>query len=261
MAADAPSEKETAVPTGQESERLIFKQRCKLYRFHDGQWKQRGSGEITYLQHEDSGMVRMVMRQDKTFKVVLNHYISPLPDNTLKVNFGNDRSRVWTALDYSDDGSDLMTFAVKFPKSEEASEFESLFNKAKEINGESDKDKKEQLPKWVDPYSDEAPAKVQDETKVADPGSVSQPGAQENPEAENISQPGAQENVQAQNQGLQGFQGLCYKAASDMQAQINRFFFGAPPAQERSVDQEQKNQGPGGGSKTRSRKGKIHSRK
>lgn len=185
MAADASTES-GAVPTGEEDERLVWKQRCKLYRFHDNQWKQRGTGEMTFLQHESSRMVRMVMRQDKTYKVVLNHYVAPTAE--LKINFGNDRSRVWSAIDFSDNDKEVMTFATRFAKSEEASDFESTFNKAKVTNGEQDTDKKEELPKWVDPYSDEAPAKV-DVTLAKDEAKSDEPPAKDD-KAEVAKSPG-----------------------------------------------------------------------
>ncbi|MES1923410.1 E3 SUMO-protein ligase RanBP2, variant 2 [Bonamia ostreae] len=61
--------------TGEEDENLIYKQKVKLYRFapETKEWKERGIGFFTFLQHKEKHSVRAVLREDKTFKVRLNH--------------------------------------------------------------------------------------------------------------------------------------------------------------------------------------------
>ena len=41
--------------TGEEDDQVVFKQRAKLYRYTDGQWKERGVGDMKLLRHADSG--------------------------------------------------------------------------------------------------------------------------------------------------------------------------------------------------------------
>lgn len=60
--------------TGEEDEDTIFKTKCKLYRIHDGQWKERGQGDMKLLRHKTHKKIRLIMRQEKTHKIVANHY-------------------------------------------------------------------------------------------------------------------------------------------------------------------------------------------
>ena len=41
-------------------------------------WKERGTGDIRILKHKVSKQERVVMRQEKTFKLILNHIINPM---------------------------------------------------------------------------------------------------------------------------------------------------------------------------------------
>lgn len=41
--------------TGEEEEREVFRERGKLYRFDNGQWKERGTGDMKILKHEVNG--------------------------------------------------------------------------------------------------------------------------------------------------------------------------------------------------------------
>ena len=50
----------------------IYKQRVKLYRFNDNQWKERGVGNLKMLRDRKERRVRVLMRQEKTFKPVAN---------------------------------------------------------------------------------------------------------------------------------------------------------------------------------------------
>ena len=46
---------EVEVKTGEEDEVAIYSQRSKLFRFTDGQWKERGIGEMKILKHNKTG--------------------------------------------------------------------------------------------------------------------------------------------------------------------------------------------------------------
>lgn len=63
---------EVPVTTGEESEDVLQKFRAKLYRWVNNEWKERGVGDFKLLQHKTSKVIRAVMRQDKTSKVVAN---------------------------------------------------------------------------------------------------------------------------------------------------------------------------------------------
>eukprot|EP00913_Durusdinium_trenchii_P029067 g27254.t2 len=67
------------VPTGEEDEDEIYSQRSKLYRFKDGEWKERGLGDSKLLRHRGTGKIRYMMRQERTGKIVANHYIYAFP--------------------------------------------------------------------------------------------------------------------------------------------------------------------------------------
>lgn len=46
---------EVEVKTGEEEEETIYSQRSKLFRYTDGQWKERGIGEMKILRHKQTG--------------------------------------------------------------------------------------------------------------------------------------------------------------------------------------------------------------
>ncbi len=50
--------------------------RCRLYRVAGTEWKQRGTGDVKILKHKVTGKYRVVMRQDKTLKLVANHRLT-----------------------------------------------------------------------------------------------------------------------------------------------------------------------------------------
>merc|ERR1719424_1619256 len=57
------------VDLGEGDEEELYSQRSKLYRFRDGEWKERGLGEAKLLKHKQSGKVRYMLRQEKTLKI------------------------------------------------------------------------------------------------------------------------------------------------------------------------------------------------
>lgn len=65
---------EVPVVTGEEDEETLLKLRSKLYRWVKGEWKERGAGDLKFLQNKKDKKIRVVLRQDKTHKVVANFY-------------------------------------------------------------------------------------------------------------------------------------------------------------------------------------------
>ena len=65
---------EVPLVTGEENDDLQAKFRAKLYRYVDKQWKERGIGELKLLRNKATAKVRVLMRQEKTHKIVANHF-------------------------------------------------------------------------------------------------------------------------------------------------------------------------------------------
>lgn len=123
------------VKTNEENEEVLFKVRAKLFRF-DGEakeWKERGTGDVKFLQHKETKKVRLLMRRDKTLKVCANHIIAP--EYVLKPNVGSDRSWVYACTaDIAEGKPEAFTFAIRFGNKENADKFKEEFEKAQAIN-------------------------------------------------------------------------------------------------------------------------------
>lgn len=123
------------VKTNEEDEDILYKKRGKLFRFEKAarEWKERGTGEVRFLQRKGTKKVRLVMRRDQTHKVCANHYITA--EMKLTPNVGSDRSWVWsTAADISEGEVRAETLAIRFANSDLANEFKGEFEKCQVIN-------------------------------------------------------------------------------------------------------------------------------
>jgi E3 SUMO-protein ligase RanBP2 len=49
------------VVTGEENEDILYCHRAKLYRFVEGEWKERGIGDFKILQHQTNKTIRYVI--------------------------------------------------------------------------------------------------------------------------------------------------------------------------------------------------------
>lgn len=121
----------------EEDEEETFKIRAKLFRFDNTveppEWKERGTGDVKLLKHKSTGLVRILMRRDKTLKVCCNHYLSPHME--LKPNCGSDRAWVWsTPCDYADEEPKAELLAIRFANAENAQKFKSNFEESRAIN-------------------------------------------------------------------------------------------------------------------------------
>lgn len=131
---------EVKVVTGEEEEIVEWTHRSKLYRWNDGQWKERGIGDSKLLRDKD-GKIRFLLRQEKTHKIVANHYgkngishdfdkqsVPPvIPTNEaciLRPNAGNDKIWTWSVLDSAEEPPVVEQFALRFATAE--SEFQYL---------------------------------------------------------------------------------------------------------------------------------------
>jgi Ran-binding protein 1 len=127
----------------EEEGEILYSQRVKLFICNEtllekgstGEdlWRERGVGEIRLIRNrEERWRVRIVMHQEKTGKILANHYLDT--SMTLKKNTGSDRSWVWSAFDFSEGELVKTVFAVRFPNADLAKEFKTHFSNAqKEI--------------------------------------------------------------------------------------------------------------------------------
>ncbi|KAH3684560.1 hypothetical protein WICPIJ_004450 [Wickerhamomyces pijperi] len=123
------------IKSEEDEEETLHKVRAKLFRFdpENKEWKERGTGDVKFLKHKETGKVRLLMRRDKIFKICANHMISA--DYELKPNVGSDRSWVYNVTaDISEGTPEAHTFAIRFGNKENADKFKEEFEKAQELN-------------------------------------------------------------------------------------------------------------------------------
>ncbi|KJE95425.1 small GTPase Ran binding protein 1 [Capsaspora owczarzaki ATCC 30864] len=157
------------VKTLEEDEDVLFKIRAKLFRFDKptGEWKERGTGEVKFLQDRTTKMIRLLMRRDKTLKVCANHIVRD--DMVLQTNVGSDRAWVWNVVaDFADNEPKPETLAIRFANAENAKLFKDKF----EESGRNNASNKGQTPAKGDAPSSSSsaatPAKEDDAAKVAE---------------------------------------------------------------------------------------------
>ncbi|CAG9479965.1 unnamed protein product [Plasmodium vivax] len=126
--------KEVEIRTGEEDESLFWSGRSKLYRWVEGEWKERGLGESKLLLHKKKGIIRFLLRQEKTLKVVANHYIYPNKSYCKLVpNAGSEKIYAWTVKDFAEEPK-IEQFALKFNTAEAAKLFKQKFDEAGQVN-------------------------------------------------------------------------------------------------------------------------------
>ncbi|CAK58094.1 unnamed protein product (macronuclear) [Paramecium tetraurelia] len=123
------------VQTGEENDEEVAKFRAKIYRFADAQWKERGVGDMKFLKNKQTNKIRLLMRQDKTGKLIANHFITAQEGfcklSQLKTA---DKSWIWTCYDASDEQPKVWQLCVRFISPEEVERFKTEFEKAYESN-------------------------------------------------------------------------------------------------------------------------------
>uniref|UniRef100_A0A0D6QV95 RanBD1 domain-containing protein n=1 Tax=Araucaria cunninghamii TaxID=56994 RepID=A0A0D6QV95_ARACU len=161
---------EVAVSTGEENEEVTFDSKAKLYRFdkEGNQWKERGVGTVKLLKHQETGKVRLVMRQAKTLKICANHLVQP--PMALQEHAGSDKTWVWHAPDFSDGELKEELFCIRLPSVEIAKKFKALFEEIVESQGK----KSEEEEKSVD-----SAAELLENLKVEAKAEESKPETQE----------------------------------------------------------------------------------
>lgn len=118
---------EVETKSGEEDEEIIFKERCKLYRWDRdaSQWKERGVGDLKILSNSQKQCYRILMRREQVLKVCANHVITD--EMELKLMNTSSNSYVWTAADYTDGEAKIEQLAVRFKTPELAAVFKNKF--------------------------------------------------------------------------------------------------------------------------------------
>lgn len=121
-------------------ENLIFRdttyiQKLYLYDKNKNEWIRRAYGYIELFQNISTKKVRVIMYENKTLHLRLNHYInSTVPIMKDKCS---DKCLIWFGMEYvTDDKSgkqniELMKFKIKFHSEEKALIFNDIFEKGR----------------------------------------------------------------------------------------------------------------------------------
>ncbi|XP_055847876.1 E3 SUMO-protein ligase RanBP2 [Episyrphus balteatus] len=112
------------VKTGEEDEEVMYSHRAKLYRYTDGEWKERGLGDVKILQHKITKKLRVVMRRELVLKICLNHALN---EDVLYKN-KDDKSWLFIVNDYSEGEVELNKFCLRFRSTEIADDFMKAVN-------------------------------------------------------------------------------------------------------------------------------------
>ncbi len=148
------------------------RRRAKLFRWESDSWekeiklwKERGTGDVRFLKHKETKKVRMLMRREKTMKICANFFLAP--GITLKENAGSDRSWVWQCVDFSEEKTDVVTLAIRFANSDNATKFKDEFLNAQKANGELGGEDETDAPKSDAAAAEAAPAAAEESAAPA----------------------------------------------------------------------------------------------
>ncbi|XP_075147018.1 nucleoporin 358 [Haematobia irritans] len=114
------------VKTGEEDEDLLYEHRAKLYRFTEGEWKERGLGKVKILRHKTTKKLRVVMRREQVLKICLNHVLN----NDVDYKRKDDKSWLFVVNDFSEGAVELEKFSLRFKTKEIAEGFMDAVKKA-----------------------------------------------------------------------------------------------------------------------------------
>jgi hypothetical protein len=123
---------EVEVKTGEEDDEVLFCCRAKLFRFVNGEWKERGLGDMKILRNKNSNKSRILMRRENIHKLCANHLIPSTI--SLATQGGNEKTRMWFAMDgtMEDEEPSVQQFCVRFKEPKSASDFEEIIMKEKD---------------------------------------------------------------------------------------------------------------------------------
>lgn len=121
-----PLPEKIVIKTGEEDEDVLYSHRAKLFRFVDGEWKERGLGDVKILKHKATDKIRVVMRREQIFKICLNHFLT----HDIEYKTKDDKSWHFVVNDYSESVLELMNFCLRFKTHEVALGFKTAIDNA-----------------------------------------------------------------------------------------------------------------------------------
>ena len=148
-----PLPDEVELKTGEENEDVTFSERCKLFRFAENEWKERGIGNIKILKKKDAGKYRLLMRREQIHKLCANHAITS--EIELKTT-AKDNQYIWAANDFSEERVQLEKFLVRFKHVEQAKRFKDAFEEAIKLSSKTPEQEKPKVAQPLKPKDDNA---------------------------------------------------------------------------------------------------------
>ncbi|XP_038673803.1 E3 SUMO-protein ligase RanBP2 isoform X3 [Scyliorhinus canicula] len=141
---------EVETKSGEEDEEIIFKERCKLYRWDrdTSQWKERGVGDLKILYHSQKQCYRILMRREQVLKVCANHVINE--EMELKLMNTSSNAFVWTAADYTDGEAKIEQLAARFKTPELAAVYKKKFEECQNALSQFQKSEESQVMAQLD---------------------------------------------------------------------------------------------------------------
>ncbi|XP_055902077.1 E3 SUMO-protein ligase RanBP2 [Eupeodes corollae] len=112
------------VKTGEEDEEVVYSHRAKLFRFTEGEWKERGLGDVKILRHTQTKKLRVVMRREQVLKICLNHALN---EDVIYKN-KDEKSWLFVVNDYSEGDVELNQFCLRFRSKDIADAFMKAVN-------------------------------------------------------------------------------------------------------------------------------------
>lgn len=141
------------VKTGEEGEVCIYLRRCRLYRYVDSSWKERGVGEVKVLvrpttmptdysnprqEYADLNKLavvsaRLLMRREQVLKVCANQPITPEFPQFKPMSGSSAKSLCWYANDFTDGTAEMIQLAIRFKNVADAENFKLAVSNVQRI--------------------------------------------------------------------------------------------------------------------------------
>lgn len=82
-------------------------------RFVNGEYKERGLGDVKILKHKTNGKIRLILRRERVHKLACNHHVSS--DMQLKcMDNTQGKAWVWYAVDFAEGTQTEEMFAIRY---------------------------------------------------------------------------------------------------------------------------------------------------